>query len=203
MGDFSFWYFWDMKLKKKGLVTYPCRNFSLPFLWASQQYKYLQWLATHLNNNYLVKCGKLKPWVVVLVVLESNSVVVLDIIPPMRSIPAGLCQDTCHSRSSDREWDCSHSPLNVRQLVPIWVSVSTPPQAVSDDCVCPHRPGAGSLGRRQLRSPGSHISAVCWPSPSPQPPVINSPENGRLLAADSSSICPNDVNFCCLLLCSS
>ena len=67
----------------------------------------------------MVSYGKLKLDVVVSVVVESSSVVVPELPPPMRSIPAGLCQDTCHSRSSDREWDCSHSPLNVRQLVPI------------------------------------------------------------------------------------
>ena len=92
------------------------------------------------------------------VVLESSSVVV-EPSPPMRSIPAGLCQDTGPHRPSDREWDCSHSPaVNVSQLVP--VTVSEPPHVVREDWVCHLRPGEGSLGSRQLRPPGSHTSAV-------------------------------------------
>ena len=58
--------------------------------------------------------GKLKPGVVVSVVVESSSVVVPG---PMISIPAGLCQDTGLIRLSIREWDCSHSLLKVRQLL--------------------------------------------------------------------------------------
>ena len=101
----------------------------------------------------------------------------LESEPPMRSIPAGLCQDTCSYRPTDREWDCSHSPSKLRQLVsPVKVSVSQPPHAVSDDWVCPDRPGGGSLGSRQLRSPGSHTSALWGPSPSLlRPPVNRSP----------------------------
>ena len=72
----------------------------------------------------MVGYGKLKLDVVVSVVVESSSVVVLQ--PPMRSVPAGLCQDTWPSRCSDREWDCSHSPSKVRQLV----LVRKPPHAV-------------------------------------------------------------------------
>ena len=79
-----------------------------------------------LHNYYMVSYGKLKPGVVVSVVLVRNSdvcqVLKLELPPPMRSIPAGLCQDTCMSRSSDREWDCSHSPLKVSQLVSVSVS---------------------------------------------------------------------------------
>ena len=107
-------------------------------------------------------------------VLESSSVLVSDIQPPMRIVPTGDCQDTWSHRPSVREWDSSHSPLKLRQLVP----GGAPPHAVTDDCVCPLHPGSGSLGSWQLRSPGSHTSAVCWPSPSVLvPPVINSPEN--------------------------
>ena len=70
-----------------------------------------------LHNYYLVSYSKLKLGVVVSVVVESSSVVVLLLVlefwPPMRSIPAGLCQDTWSHRCSDREWDCSHSPSKV------------------------------------------------------------------------------------------
>ena len=51
-------------------------------------------------NYYVVRYGKLKLVVVVLVVVESSSVVVPG---PMRSVPAGLCQDTCCHRHEDRE----------------------------------------------------------------------------------------------------
>ena len=64
-------------------------------------------------------------------VVESNSVLVLDQPPPMRSIPAGDCQDTCQARPSDREWDHSHSPLKVWHLL----AASTPPHVVREDCV--------------------------------------------------------------------
>ena len=80
----------------------------------------------------------MKAGVVVLVVVESSSddfsleAVPVPNQPPMRSIPAGLCQDTWSDRPSFRVWDCSHSPLKVRQLVLVSV---IPPHAVSDDCV--------------------------------------------------------------------
>ena len=75
--------------------------------------------------------GKLKLDVVVSVVVESSSVVVPRYSPPMRSIPAGLCQDTWPRRSLIREWDCSHPPVKVRQLV----SMFQPPHIVRVDCV--------------------------------------------------------------------
>ena len=45
---------------------------------------------------YVVIIGKLKAGVVVSLVVESSSVVVMESLsqPPMRSVPAGLCQDT-------------------------------------------------------------------------------------------------------------
>ena len=42
----------------------------------------------------MVGYGKLKLGVVVSLVVESSSVLVREPPPPMRSIPAGLCQDT-------------------------------------------------------------------------------------------------------------
>ena len=78
------------------------------------------------------------------VVVESSSVLVEDPSPPMRSIPAGLCQDTWRYRPSDREWDCSHSPSKVMQLV----RVSTPPQAVNTDVpYLPDSPDRSDLAR--------------------------------------------------------
>ena len=50
-------------------------------------------------------------------VLESSSVLMLEVNPPMRSVPTGDCQDTCAYRAIDREWDSSHSPLKVLQVV--------------------------------------------------------------------------------------
>ena len=95
-------------------------------------------MTSYTNNYYMVSYGKLKEEVVVLLVVESSSVVVGESglllpmpAPPMRSIPAGLCQDTWYHRLSDREWDCSHSPSKVSQLVP----VLSPPHAVKEDRV--------------------------------------------------------------------
>ena len=125
----------------------------------------------------MVSYGKLKPGVVVSVVLVRSSdvcrVLKLELPPPMRSVPAGLCQDTCMSRSSDREYDCSHSPLKLWQVVRVSV-VAPPPHTVKEDCVCADRPGAGRSGSLQLRPPGSHTSAEVLGSPSPAPPPVSS-----------------------------
>ena len=86
-----------------------------------------------LHNYYMVSYGKLKLGVVVSVVVESSSDDCTALVlppPPMRSIPAGLCQDTWATRASDREWDCSHSPLNVRQLVSVPSPIPGPPHVV-------------------------------------------------------------------------
>ena len=126
----------------------------------------------------MVLYGKIKLDVVVSEVVESSSVLVLKKSPPMRSIPAGLCQDTWPPRPSDREWDCSHSPSKVWQLAsPVYPAIVyvSPPHAVREDWVCPCRPDAGNLGREQLRSPGSHTSAEA----ELLPPVMRRPDNTR------------------------
>ena len=142
----------------------------------NEHYNSINIFIDYIHSYYFVLYGKLNPGVVLLEVVESSSVLVpVESQPPMRRVPAGLCQDTWAPRPSDREWDCSHSPSKVRQLVP--VSPSLPPHAVKDDCVCAARPGDRSLGSRQLRPLDSHTSAVCWASSSSfSPPVINSPE---------------------------
>ena len=104
--------------------------------------------------------------------LESSSVLVPELNPPMRSVPAGLCQETWFSRSSVRWWDCSHSPLKVRQLV----FVPKPPHAVREDCECFLRPGEGRSGSLQLRPLGRITSAICEASPVGYPPVTSNPE---------------------------
>ena len=96
----------------------------------------------------------------------------LDCVPPSKSNPAGLCQDTCPYRPSAwSSWDCSHFPsLKAEQ----YFGVSCPPHTVSPDCVCRYRPENGRGGSEHRWPSGRITSAECWSSSSrPTPPVTN------------------------------
>ena len=135
------------------------------------------WLS--MKFLYYVWYGRVKPFVVVVVVSERISELIsLPGIhqwhPPNKNIPTGDRQATWWLRPVDRVWDCSHLPSNVRQLWP----VTMPPHTVNASWVWWCRPGGGRLGMWQLRPPGTHTSTVLWPSPSLlRPPVNNIAEN--------------------------
>ena len=131
---------------------------------------------------YYVWYGRVKPFVVVVVVSERISELIsLPGIhqwhPPNKNIPTGDRQATWWLRPVDRVWDCSHFPSNVRQLSPPLI----PPHTENPSWVWWWRPGGGRLGMWQLRPPGTHTSTVLWPSPSLlRPPVNNIAEKNLL-----------------------
>ena len=103
---------------------------------------------------------KLKPGVVVLVVVESSSDVGLSFreSPPIKRIPDGDCHATQNHRGSDRVWDLFHIPsAKVTQVFLIVLSEGKspphPPHAVGPDCVWDVR-GEGREGKLQLRPLG-------------------------------------------------
>ena len=124
---------------------------------------------------YRVVYCKVKELVESLLVSDSSSDVCSELawLPPSKSNPAGLCQDTCPYRPSAwSSWDCSHSPsLKAEQSF----RVSIPPHTVSPDCVCRYRPEDGRGGSEHRWPSGRITSAECWSSSSsPSPPVTKS-----------------------------